>query len=280
MAAAGVAAGLLPLVHAHTFAVVMWVGGCVALLDLARAWRQTPAEGSAGGAASWRRLARVWQPWAAFFLVALALSVPQLVWVTRESGLQAKNFFGFEVGWDRYGTNPVLFWLKNTAFFIPLLVAALVWRGRAGRLVPPRLFYFYLPFTLCFIVPNLVRLSPWIWDNIKVLYWWYVASSALVALVLAWLWRRGRAWRAAALVMLLATTLAGALDVWRVASGAFEYELYGADEVGFAELLKRETPPRSTSTSASDSWRRCCTRSSGWDRSSRCSRTRRSPTSW
>ena len=40
------------------------------------------------------------------------------------------------------------------------------------ELVPGPLLRFYLPFTFCFIVPNLVKLAPWGWDNIKVLFYW------------------------------------------------------------------------------------------------------------
>jgi hypothetical protein len=59
-----------------------------------------------------------------------------------------------------------------------------------GYLVPKRLLLFYLPFTLCFIIPNFLKMAPWIWDNIKVLYYWWLASAPLVALLLARLWRR------------------------------------------------------------------------------------------
>ena len=86
----------------------------------------------------------------------------------------------------------VFFWLRNTGLLIPLLVAAFVWRGDGGgRLVPGRLARFYVPFALCFVVPNLFQLSPWIWDNIKFMVWWHVASAVLVALLLARLWRMG-----------------------------------------------------------------------------------------
>src|SRR3712207_9042327 len=30
-----------------------------------------------------------------------------------------------------------------------------------------KLLLFWLPFSLCFIIPNFVRLAPWIWDNIR-----------------------------------------------------------------------------------------------------------------
>src|SRR5205085_2157617 len=81
---------------------------------------------------------------------------------------------------------------------------------------------FYLPFTLCFIIANVTKVSPYLWDNIKVLFYWYVASTPLVALLLVRLWRMGRkAWReinvpvglslrVAAVLLFMTLTLAGA----------------------------------------------------------------------
>src|SRR4029453_13658989 len=91
-------------------------------------------------------------------------------------------------GWDRGSENTVWFWLKNTGLFVPLIALAIFWRGE-NYLVSKRMFIYYLPFTLCFIIPNLVKLAPWVWDNIKVLYYWWLASAPLVALLLVRLWR-------------------------------------------------------------------------------------------
>jgi hypothetical protein len=238
MLAAGLVAGLLPLAHAHSFVVMMAMGGCLALLQGALAWK-----GDGGGRGAGARLWEVWRPWAVFGVAALALAAPQMWWATRESAVQSGRFFGWEFGWDNGEENAAWFWLKNTGLFIPLLVWALAWRGR-GRVVSARLFYFYLPFTLCFVVPNLFKLSPWVWDNIKILLYWWIASAPLVALVVAWVWRRGAAYRFAAAGLLLALTGAGALDVWRAASGAVERQTFDADGVRFAELIKAQTPPR------------------------------------
>ena len=85
-------------------------------------------------------------------------------------------------------------------------------------LVPARLLLFYLPFTLCFIIPNLIKLAPWVWDNIKVIFYWYVASVPLVALLVS-VSGAGRFWvRSVAGRSGRRLTLAGALDVWRVSS--------------------------------------------------------------
>jgi hypothetical protein len=136
MLAAGIVAGLLPLVHAHSFIAVMLVGACLAIVN-------------------WTR----WREWLWFFLVASIIAVPQLLWSTHGSAVHARAFLALEFGWDKGTENFFWFWLKNTGLFIPLLVAALLWK-RENYLVSRRLLFFYLPFLLCFIIPNLVKLAP------------------------------------------------------------------------------------------------------------------------
>jgi hypothetical protein len=220
MLGAGLVAGLLPLVHAHTFVSLMLVGGCLALLF--------PR----------------WRAWIIFFAVAFVVAAPAMWWATRGSAARPSSFFAWQLGWDHGTQNPVRFWLKNTGLFIPLLVAALAWRGRAP-LVSKRVALFYLPFTLLFIIPNVGKISPWIWDNIKVLFYWYVASAPLVALLLARLWRQSIATRLMTVALLIILTLAGALDVWRVVSEATEQREFDRSGVAFASMVERETAPRS-----------------------------------
>lgn len=221
MIAAGAVAGLLPLAHAHSFIVVMAMGGCLALLGRKR----------------WRR-------WAYFFAVALVIAAPQMLWATRDSAVRAGSFFGWAVGWDRPANVSLWwFWLKNTGFFIPALLAAVMWRGRAP-VVSRRLLFFSLPFTLCFVVPNFCKLSPWVWDNIKVLVYWYIAATPLVALLLLRLWRERRiALRLGAAVLFVGLTLAGGLDVWRIMSDAAPQRIFDRDEIAFADLIASRTPP-------------------------------------
>jgi hypothetical protein len=219
MIAAGVAAGLLPLVHAHSFIVVMGMAACLALLFIN------------------------WREWITFFVVASVIAVPQLLWSTWHSAVNASTFFAFELGWDRGQENPLWFWFKNTGFFIPLILAAVLLKTD-HFLVRKRLLLFYLPFTLCFIIPNFVKMAPWIWDNIKVLYYWWLASAPLVALLLAKLWREGPILRVAAVILFVVVTFAGALDVASITLRETNYEIFSAEGLAFAELVKEKTPPR------------------------------------
>lgn len=220
MIAAGVAAGLLPLVHAHSFVVVMGMAGCLALLQIR------------------------WREWFAFFAVAAAIAIPQLLWSTLNSSVDASSFFAWEIGWDHGNEHPIWFWFKNTGLFIPLIFVAVLMRGD-GYLVPRRVLIFYLPFTLCFIIPNFVKMAPWIWDNIKVLFYWWLASAPLVAMLLARLWRQGSVLKAVAVLLFVSVTLAGALDVAGIALRSIKYQVFDSGGMRFAELVKEKTSPRS-----------------------------------
>ena len=216
MVGAGALAGLLPLAHAHGFVVLLSVGGLLALLH------------------------RRWRPWLAFFAAALVLGAPQAAWMARGSSTRADGFVAWHVGWDRGEADPVVFWALNAGVFLALYLAGLASRAS----IASGLTRFLAPFALWFVVPNLLRLSPWIWDNVKFLFYWFAASAPLVALVLARLSRR-RGWGPpAAAVLLLGTTASGALDVWRVASRSRQHLLFDREAVAFVEELVAATPPR------------------------------------
>ncbi len=129
MIAAGIVAGFLPLVHAHSFVVVMVVGGCIALALCGRAWLAVFASlvlagwvlsATSSGALSmfggkalllaigvglavglWFLLPPTRRVrWYTFFVTALIVALPQLWWSTHQSAVDAGSFFAFEFGWD------------------------------------------------------------------------------------------------------------------------------------------------------------------------------------
>jgi len=230
---AGLATGALVLGHTHSFVVLLGTGFMLGLLF-----------------AEWRD--GRWRGWVVYLAATAVVAAPFALLLVADSSASAGTFFGIEIGWDRGETDPVTFWLLNTGLFIPLLAAALL----AGRLpgtgerplVNGRLLRFWLPFMAWFLIPNVVKLAPWTWDNIKVLYYWWVGSAPLVALVIAALWRARSlgvprvASRTVAIVAVLALTLAGSLDVWRAVGGGTEYGQFDADAVAFAERVRREVP--------------------------------------
>jgi hypothetical protein len=219
MIGAGIVAGLIPLVHAHSFVSVMMVGAGIALLE------------------------RRWRHWFAFFAAASLIALPQLWWSTHNSAVDASTFFQWQLGWDRGKEDVIWFWFKNSGLFIPLTVAAVFWGGKE-QLVSRRLLIFFLPFTLCFIIPNVAKLAPWIWDNVKVLFYWWLGSAPLVALLLARLWKQGLPHKVAAGLLFVSLTVAGALDVATIMFRSAKLQIFDAQGVAFAESIKRTAPPR------------------------------------
>jgi hypothetical protein len=174
--------------------------------------------------------------------VAVLLAIPQLALMARGTSMQGEHFLGGQAGWDRGDEGLVHFWWLNLGLFLPALAAALLWRW-PRQLVDGTRLRFYLPFAACFVVPNLLRLSPWIWDNIKFMVWWHVVSACLIAMLLAHLWRRGAVPRAASVLVFVVLTLSGALDLWRVASRSITLPVILPDGAVFAEQIRGATPP-------------------------------------
>jgi hypothetical protein len=225
---AGFLIGLMPLAHAHTFLLTFAMGIAIALF--------------------FRRVGRFLPGMA----LAAVLAAPQTLLLASGTATRAQSFFGPAWGWmaTENSMNIAVFWLLNLGFFLPVLLAALLLRGRGGRARGQRL-RFYLPFLLCFIAPNLVKFAPWAWDNIKVLYVWAFASVPLVASYLSRLWRgKVSGGRGVASVLLVLLTLSGGVDVWRVVSGQTDWGIYSTRDIAVAKAIERETPPRSRILSA------------------------------
>jgi hypothetical protein len=209
---------MLPLIHAHTFLVVMAVAACLTLI-----------------------FPSIWRRWLLFFAPAIALSFPELLWL--RGGVNAQSFLGWQPGWDHGNHNVLWFWFVNAGPFLLTLIAALLW-PRRDLALPQPLKKFYIPFLFCFIVPNLIRLAPWVWDNIKVLFLWYIASTPLVALFLAKWWTQRSRWRWLMPVVLASMVLAGGLDVLRVITGTTELREFDQPGIAIARIISDQAGPR------------------------------------
>ena len=204
--AAGLLAGLMPLLHAHGFFSIMMVSAVMALVFF------------------------TWD-WLVFFIPAGLLALPQAWWL---SGTGTRSsLFKPHLGWATGDNFPKFLALNFGLFLLALLVAFFFQNARTRR--------FYIAFLLCFIVPNVVLLAPWPWDNIKVLLYWYLLSCPLVAALLARLFSRRALWPVAALLFLV-LILSGGLDVLRSLSPVEKLRLFDTEQLQVAERIKERLP--------------------------------------
>jgi hypothetical protein len=200
---AGVLAGVTPVYHVHAYGTVVALAFFWALFT--------------------RRV-----QWLGFFVPALAIGIPILVWMWPPANTSmcgnnpTLHGYCFEVGWLSYldwshdlpiwfGRDWVWFWIKNTSVFIPLLFAAHLLRNWIATDFPK----WFAPMWLWFLVPNVIVLQPWDWDNTKFFVFWALLGSILVGGLLAKMFQRGPWWAIAASALLLLLGLSGALDLTR-----------------------------------------------------------------
>jgi hypothetical protein len=212
--AAGVLAGLLPMLHAHGFFAVMLASGLMVLLFLSLDW-------------AW------------FFIPAAVLAAPQALWL---SGTQVRNtLFKPHLWWEAGDSSPLIFWIVNAGPFLALFLLAMF----SSKLSSVRQRRFSLPFALWFMLPNVVLLAPWAWDNIKVLVYWALISAPFVAFALANLFNQRAIYaRMLGAMMFIFLTFSGVLDVVRALSPAENTALFSQADLNAAERIRELTPPR------------------------------------
>ena len=225
LAAAGVITGLMPLVHAHSYVALMASASILALAS------------------------KRWREWAVFAVIGAGLAIPQIILVTAGGQVHADKFVDWNFGWTKEQNNFVWYWFLNTGLFIPLLVIALIRLRRKDRLTRDSLVFF-IPFTLWLILPNVLKLAPWIWDNIKILYIWFLGSVPFVAALLVEGWQRGRKWRFAVVALFVSLTLSSALDCYRLFRVMPDLEVYSRADLEFGDLIRMKTAPKSLIMSA------------------------------
>ena len=237
----GLLAGALPLIHAHSIVVLFLVSVFWILYSK-----------------------KHFKEWITFACGVSVIAIPELLWILSGSATSTREFLAWHFGWDARDNNLIIFWLKNTGVFIPLLISGLGYllymgltytapedqsvdsRNEAISKRPSYFFFlslFYAPFLVIFVSSNLAKFAPWEWDNIKLLIYWFVGSIPFVGFLLASVWNRGKYFKPVAICLLVVLTFSGALDVWRVASAQMRHEVFDKDAVEIAEEIKKKTEP-------------------------------------
>ena len=231
---AGIVAGLLPAFHVHAFGTVVALAAFWAIFN--------------------RRM-----EWFVFFVPALALAIPVLLWmwppVNNSYCGAALSVRGYclEVGWlsyldwQRYGVLGIVFfplfflwfWIKNTSVLIPLLLVAHFVRGW----IPTSFPKWFAPMWLWFLVPNLIVLQPWDWDNTKFFIFWALLGSIVVGGFITGMVRRWPRTAAIAALLLILLCVAGGLDLARASDASVSsYQFTDAKGVQVADWVRQNTP--------------------------------------
>jgi hypothetical protein len=231
---AGLLAGVMPVFHVHAYGTVVALAVFWALFH--------------------RRV-----EWWMFFVPAVVIGLPILAWMwppanTSFCGDLTIGGYCIQPGWLAPGDwqrdgplratwNFIWFWIQNTSLLIPLMIAAHVLRRWFAADFPT----WFAPMWLWFIVPNLIVLQPWVWDNTKFFVFWALLGSVLVGGVLAGMLRRGPVGAIAAAVMLVLLCLSGALDLARASDfrvSAVQFTDAGGLQV--AAWVRDHTSPTAT----------------------------------
>jgi len=222
MLLAGLVVGLLPPFHANTYVALVVFAGGLALLSLP-----------------------YWRDWLRFFVPAAILGGPLLLMLLPPANLR-HSFLAVQLGWmastSGHHDNILWFWLINTGLLIPLALATFL----PGQWVPARLRRFLAPAWLLFIIPNILVLAPWDWDNTKFLVWWAIPASILAGLAVVRLARFGPVLAAVAALVVLVQVASGSLDLdraWQEGINVPELRLLDNDGLALAAWAQANTPP-------------------------------------
>lgn len=210
--AAGVLAGLLPLFHTHSYIAVGFVSVALFLLRPRQAW--------------------LW-----FWAPALVLAAPNLFELARHAG--AGQIVRLQAGWmGSDAPSFVVYMLRN--FGVPMVLAVPAWVSA------PRVWKsFYVASLLLLVFALTVVVSPNVFDNGKLTYYWHAVNSVLVARWLVTL-ARARRWRVltAPLALLLALlSMATGVAALR-AEGRAHALLFSESDLSVARFVREATAPR------------------------------------
>lgn len=164
--AAGLFTGFLPLIHAHSFVMVIFVAAMLMVMEV---WR-LKREGSELNIGKFGTIVQLIKEWSWFWLPIVLMGAPQ-VWYFYGGSLGKEGFIRWQPGWMAEG-NIGWFWIKNLGVSLVLAIAGM-------KLASKKLRKFSLPFWGMFLMANLWIFQPWEWDNTKILTHWYLMACVL-----------------------------------------------------------------------------------------------------
>jgi hypothetical protein len=173
----GLCAGLLPIIHTHSFLVLFFICAWLFIWDLKHI-----------------------KHWIAFAVGTAIIALPFLFLI---HGSGSGGFFKLLPGWyaneSELNEFFLLFWLKNWGIFLPLVVIGYFLKQYAPKkssaLSLKKNKQFFLGVVVIFIIGNLIQFQPNIWDNTKVFVWVSFLFSFVIAGVLIKMFSQKQLWK-------------------------------------------------------------------------------------
>jgi hypothetical protein len=215
----GALTGLLPLVHAHTFVIL------IALV--AGFWIEAVV-----------RAKRIFNTWTLVGVAALATALPQIAWQTISNGTGTGGHLA--PGWTiQPGESLWLFWSHNFGLTGLLILGVAVLLISQANL--RKYLVWYAPMLIIFLFANIYSLQPFEYDNLKLILYVYLFTYLFAAYGALWLIRRNRTMILPVAVIFLLITASGSLAVLREFERADQFA--SAQDIALANWIKASTKP-------------------------------------
>ena len=212
---AGVLLSCLPLIHFHTFVAIAIIAGLLILIQLL-------VEGN-----DWSDTLRAWS---LFSFPMIIIALPQVLWILPG---EAGHFLRPALGWMKGSDSVWWFWLKNMSPHI-FVFALGFWFAK------PKVKTFYLAFVGLFVLSNLVIFQPHDYDNLKLMFWWFLMSCILTGLIVDVFIRRSHLLGLLLSLILVATmTATGSVAVWRELH--LSWRMFSSEDIALAQFVKDHT---------------------------------------
>lgn len=221
MIASGLAAGILPIAHTHSFIAVVVITGIICLITI-----------------------RTYRNWIYFVVPAAGLSA-LLFLLFIHGGIEKTRFFSVLWGWTSEGgiAGWLFQWQVQWGLIIYVSILTLLWLMWKKRTFTAILF---LPFLVLFVLANIFLFQPVRWDNSKIFLWSYLGFSGLAAIGIVEL-AEGKRFiaKAGAVLIALSLVLTGLIEVIRLQrTDQHSLMLMSRTDMEFAEEIRKKTDPQ------------------------------------
>ncbi len=214
--AIGLAAGIMPIAHAHSFIALIIITGLMSIVNYRR----------------WRLL--LW------YVIPATLLSGLLYYIFVAGGIERESFIRLLPGWTAPGGlfSWIHMWLLLWGTMLPAAIAGFFLMRRS---MSKNVQTFFIASFAIFALGNLVLFQPVQWDNTKLFWWAYLGFSGLAAYITAWLWKNSRIIAIILVVTLTATGILESIRIQRISKHSFQ--VTNTDDIDLGLAIRAQTDP-------------------------------------